>query len=74
MIKINMEHLAKFGKGSFGYYYNVSYGVVLSFNFDTLEYQGVETYFNPYNVGKVYQEAERKLGELYAKGIIEIYD
>ena len=43
MIKINMEHLAKFGKGSFGYYYNVSYGVVLSFNFDTLEYQGVET-------------------------------
>ncbi len=74
MIKINREHLGKFGRSSYGYVYTVKYGVVLSFNLETLEYQGVETYFNPYNVGKVYMEAERKLGELYAKGIIEIYD
>lgn len=74
MIKINSEYVNRFGKNQYGYTYLVSYGVFLSFNFETFEYQGVETIFNPFNIGKVYQEAERKLGELYAKGLIDIYE
>lgn len=74
MIKINKEYIDRFGKGSYGYYYKVSYNVYLSFDYDTLEYIGVETYQNPFNIGKCYQEAERKLGELYAKGLVDIYE
>lgn len=73
MIKIKEEYLNRFTKTQCGYGYMVYYGVYLSFNYD-LEYQGVETYFNPVNIGKCYQEAERKLGELYAKGLVEFYD
>ena len=73
MIRINKEYLNRFTRTINGYHFIVSYGVYLSFN-NELEYQGVETYFNPFNIGKVYQEAERKLGELYAKGLLEIYD
>lgn len=73
MIKIKEEYLNRFTRTMNGYHYIVCYGVYLSFNYE-LEYQGVETYFNPFNIGKVYQEAERKLGELYAKGLVEFYD
>lgn len=74
MIKINKDYLRLFGKGSYGYYYKISYNAYLSFDYDTLEYIGVETYQNSFNIGKCYQEAERKLGELYSKGIIDIFD
>lgn len=73
MIRINKEYLNRFTRTINGYNYIVCYGVCLSFNKD-LEYQGVETYYNPFNINKVYQEAERKLGELYAKGLVDIYE
>ena len=73
MIKINKLYLNRFTRTINGYNYIVNYGVYLSFNKE-LEYQGVETYYNPYNIGKVYQQCERKLGELYAKGLVDIYE
>lgn len=74
MIRIKEEYLNYFGKGTYGYYYQVKYDTYLSFDYETLEYIGVETYHNPFNIAKCYQEAERKLGELYSKGLIDIYD
>lgn len=71
MIKINYCYLDKFKRSSYGYLFPVSKGVYLSFDRNSLEYSGIQTFYNSayYPVSK----GDKVLERLMCLGYIELY-
>jgi len=74
MILINQVHLDKFKVFSGSYNYPVSNGVWLTFNKDTLIYEGCYCFFEKRNITRVNEEVELAIKKLLARDIIYLKD
>ena len=72
MIKISYPYIDKFKRSNNSYLYPVSKGIYLAFDKYTLEYQGIQMYYNsayyPMNKG------DKVLEKLLYLGYIETYN
>ena len=74
MIYINRNYLNHFKSFSHLYNYMVSTGVWLTFDVNTLEYIGVNVFYEVRDYKGINIRCEKKLNELISKGILEVID
>jgi len=74
MILINQNHIDKFKVFGGSYNFFVSSGVWLSFNKETLKYEGCYCMFEKRDIGKVNAEVELCIKRLLALDIIYLKD
>lgn len=71
MVRINKQHINRFKYFGRAYNYNLSPGLWLSFDKDTLEYIGVECFYLA-DINKLEVAAENKINELLSKDLLEL--
>lgn len=70
MIQINNTQLHRFKKTRLEYLYQVSKGIYLAFDIDSLEYIGIEMFYFPNDIKLIEKECDNKLNELISKNIL----
>lgn len=70
-MKINQEYLYLFKKLKKEYVYQLSKGIYLSFDSDTLEYLGIILFYEPYDNSKVGKMEIELLNNMLSSGVID---
>ena len=72
MIVVNNQYLHLFIKARKQLLYPIHKGLYLSFNSESLEYEGIEMFYLPWDKYLPEREADKMINQLIAKSILEV--